>query len=58
MIMRNLKCYITEYIILNKRYAGINLLAFSFEEAQQKIDIHNKYTSFKHILIGELIHEE
>ena len=56
--MRNLKCYITEYIILNKRYAGINLLAFSFEEAQQKIDIHNKYTSFKHILIGELIHEE
>lgn len=38
-------------------WAGVNILAKDFNEAQEKINIHNKTAEHKLILDGEFIEE-
>jgi len=58
---RQLKRYVTRYYLdtLNGRkcFVGCNILAFSWTEATQKIDIQNKFSYFQLILDGEFILE-
>jgi hypothetical protein len=58
--MKKIKRYITHYLQLTnkgtEKWEGISILAFSFKEAQDKINLHNSFLKkCKLILDGEYI---
>lgn len=55
-IVHQVRCFLTHYYnTFNQKFEGVRILAFSIEEAQKKVQIHNQKAEYKLFVSGELI---
>lgn len=56
-IQNEIKCYLTEITQGSKKFSGQKILATSWEEAAEKVKIHNNHSCVKLNLVGQFVDE-